>query len=64
MTEPKRALKRDQKPIKTVYVTGTLKCGSCAYTWFVTDLNPHHKAVKCSCCGQLNDISKAAQRAA
>jgi transcription elongation factor Elf1 len=59
-----RKPKRDSQPVRTVYFTGSLACGSCNYHWTVVDLNPHHKAVKCTVCGQPNDIFKAIQRAA
>lgn len=64
MTEPKRAPRKDQKPVKTKYFQGALACQRCTNTIIVSDLNEHRKVIACPVCGETNDIQEAKKRAA
>lgn len=63
MTEQRKP-KRDMKPKRVIYINGSLACSRCPVEWFVVDLNPELKAVKCPRCGEYNDIREAIKRAA
>lgn len=63
MTEQRKP-KRESKPKRVIYINGSLKCSRCPVEWFVVDLNPEYKAVKCPRCGEYNDIREAIKRAA
>lgn len=64
MTEPKKKWKADMKPKRVIYINTSLACSRCPVEWFVVDLNPELKAVKCPRCGEYNDIREAIKRAA
>jgi transcription elongation factor Elf1 len=59
--KPKR---EPRAPKHVIYLNTSLACSRCPVEWFVVDLNPELKAVKCPRCGEYNDIKEAIRRAA